>query len=91
MFKTDVTWYNPSTDGCPDTYRDVWGIVMWGVDGVPHFDLVVTQFRQADNTWTNTDCGEIVIAWAEKTDVLNFINCDDINALIEKAVKSRGE
>ena len=85
MFKTEITWYNPVTDGYPDTNRQVMGIIVWGENGIPKFDIIPTYFVAKNNEWANVDCGEIVLFWTEKNPMLTNFNGEDVKELILKA------
>lgn len=60
---TVIDYRNPST--LPQDSKEVLATILYGSDGIPQY-MVIPSCYTAKHGWSNTDCGEMVIAWMPK-------------------------
>ena len=57
---TVIDYRDPST--FPKDDKEVLATILYGSDGIPQY-MVIPSCYIAKHGWSNTDCGEMVIAW----------------------------
>ena len=60
---TVIDYRDPSTFPKDDT--EVLATILYGFDGIPQYMVIPTCYIDKHG-WSNTDCGEMVIAWMPK-------------------------
>ena len=60
---TVIDYQDPST--LPEDDTEVLATILYGSDGIPQY-MVIPTCHTAKYGWSNTDCGETVIAWMPK-------------------------